>query len=151
MGILALGGAFCGFIMNQSEVAKCEQSDALIRFLRYVKNQVDCYALPSDEILSLCDSSLLEACGFYNCSSPCSFERLALDCEIYDGECARLVREFLCGFGKSYREEQLKECERYISSLEKRRDHLFSELPKKKKVNGVICIASALCVGLMLA
>jgi hypothetical protein len=151
MAILALCGALCSFFMNQSAIAKCEQIDAIIRFLRYVRNQVECYSLPSNEILALCDSALLERCGFYNCFGEGSFEKLAYDCDIYDVECARIVREFLCGFGKSYREEQIKECERYIAELEERRDRLFAELPKKKKVNSVLCIASALCVGIMLA
>ena len=150
MAVLALCGAFCGFLMNQSATAKCEQTDNLIKFMRYVRNQVECFALPSSEIVSECEKGLLEGCGFYNCRGEYGFERLAEDCEIYDEESERIVCEFLRGFGKSYREEQLRECDYYLSMLQTRRDELFSELPKKKKVNSTLCISFALCLGLML-
>lgn len=137
--------------MNQSASVKCEQTDELIRFLKYVRNQVECYGLPSREILLSCDSEMLDGCGFYNCNGDVSFELLARDCEIYDAESARIVRDFLCGFGKSYREEQIRECDRAISALCERRAALFSELPKKKKLNNTVCIATAICLGLLLA
>lgn len=151
MGILAVCGAFCGFLMNQSASAKCEQIEELIKFLKHVRNQVEYYGLPSREILLSCERDMLDGCGFYNCHGDVSFEMLARDCEIYDAESARIVRDFLCGFGKSYRDEQIRECECAIDALSERRAELFSELPKKKKLNNTVCIATALCLGLLLA
>ena len=150
MGVLAVCGAFGGFLMNQSAVAKCEQTDKLIKFIKYVRNQVECYGLPSGEILRSCERELLEGCGFFNCKRDLGFDMLASECDIYDAESSRIFREFLLGFGRSYREEQIKECDRSIEALSERREALYSELPKKKKLNNTLCIASALCLGLML-
>ena len=150
MAILALSGAICAFFMNASASANCEQVEALIRFIRYVRNQVDFYALPASEILKNCDEELFLGCGLYNVPKELSFETLASECNIYDKECERIARDFFCGFGRCYREEQVRECERCIAMLEERRSVLFEQLPKKKKVNNTVCIASALCVGILL-
>lgn len=150
MCLMALCGALCGFFMNQSAMAKCEQADNLIRFIRYVRNQVECFGMPSFEILSGCERELLEGCGFYNCPCDLGLEALVCECEIYDPVCEKIVREFLCGFGKSYRDEQLRECDYSLSLLQSRKEEMFSELPKKKKINATLCISASLFIGLML-
>ena len=137
--------------MNASASAKCEQVEALIKFLRYIRNQVDFYALPASEILEDCENELFLGCGLYNIPKELSFEKLADECDIYDKESEKIVKEFFCGFGRCYREEQIRECERCIASLEERRAELFMQLPKKKKINNTLCIASALCLGILLA
>ena len=139
------------FLLNGSANAKCEQVDILISFVRYVRNQVDFFALPAELIIEGCDDEMLWGCGLYNIPRGISFEMLASECDIYDKECERIMREFLCGFGKCYREEQLRECERCVLALESRREELFSELPKKKKINCTVCISAALCLGILLA
>ena len=150
MAILTLSGSLCAFFLNASASAKCEQAETLIRFLRYVRNQVDFYALPASEILHDCDEELFLGCGLYNVPKEMSFEWLASECEIYDKECERIARDFFNGFGKCYRDEQVRECERCIAMLEDRRAVLFEQLPKKKKINNTVCIASALCLGILL-
>ena len=150
MAILALGGMLCSFFLNSSAKACCEQVDALIRFLRYVRNQVDFYALPATQILEDCDDELFFGCGLYNLPHGVSFEFLATELDVYDKESEKIAREFFCGFGSYYREEQVRECERCIAVLEERRAELFRQLPKKKKINNTICIASALCLGILL-
>lgn len=150
MLILALCGALCGFFLNQSASAKCDQSEALVKFIRFVRNQVECFGLPSAEIILACDAELLESCGFYNCSLESGFDGLARDCDIYDSECERLTIDFLNSFGRCYREEQIRECDYYLSLIDRRREELFCELPKKKKLNSTLCIACALCLALML-
>jgi hypothetical protein len=137
--------------MNQSASAKCEQTQQLIRFLKFVRNQVECFGLPARDILLYCERDMLDGCGFYNCNGDVSFELLARDCEIYDDVSARIMRDFLCSFGKSYRDEQIRECDRAIESLCERRAELFSELPKKKKLNSTVCITTAICLGILLA
>ena len=150
MVILSLGGMLCSYFLNASAKASCEQVDALIRFLRYVRNQVDFYALPASQILEDCDDELFIGFGLYNRPHGVSFEFLASECDIYDKESEKIAREFFSGFGGYYREEQVRECERCIAMLEERRAVLFGQLPKKKKINNTICIASALCLGILL-
>ena len=149
--MLAVCGALGAVLLNQSAVSRCEQVDELIRFLKYIKNQIECFGLPSREILKSCEEGLLDNCGFTNCSKDGGFDMLAIDCDINDRESSRIVCDFLNGFGKCYRDEQIKECEDVISALSERRTKLYSELEKKKKVNNTLCIASAICFGLMLA
>ena len=108
MALLSLGGVLCAFFLNASAKASCEQVDTLIKFLRYVRNQVDFYALPATQILDGCDDELLCGCGLYNLPKDFSFELLASECDIYDKESEKIAREFFLSFGSYYREEQVR-------------------------------------------
>ena len=148
--IVAFSGFMGAYIMNSAISKGCAQADAIIELLRYVKVQIECFALPAGDIISKCDRSILAACGIDRDILPNNFEELFNDVDISNTEIARIVKNFASGFGKSYREEQLRECDYYISLLCEERKKLSEELPKRKKVNSALCISSALAAVIIL-
>jgi len=147
-GALAVivSGFVMSYIMNSEATEKWKQSEALISFMRYIKIQIECFALPASEIISRCDAELLASCGFHAQTRPEKFERLFELCVISDAETKEILSGFAAGFGKGYREEQIKECEYYIELLCERREKLYEELPKKKKLNSTLCVSAAFAI-----
>ena len=148
--ILVFSGFGGAYVLNNTASLRYSQADALIAFFRFVRAQIECFAMPATEILSRCEKSLLIDCGFSVSEKAVGFEDLLRGLSIYDGELREITEGFIRNFGKSYREEQIKECDYYIERLLARRQKLFEELPNKKKVNSALCISSALAAVILL-
>lgn len=148
--VLVLSGFGGAYILNTAATQRATQSEALIAFVRFVRAQIECFAMPASEIILRCDKRLLADCGFSVLEQDRSFEELARGISIADGETREIIESFLRGFGKSYREEQVKECDYYIELLTERRQKIFEELPNKKRVNSALCISSALAAVILL-
>lgn len=148
--IMVISGVCGAYMLNGKASGTLRQTDAFIAFLRYVKLQIDCFSLPLGDILSRCDAELLCECGFRGAQTPRDIRELVSQCGIYDTETARILENFSEVFGKSYREEQLRQCDYYISLLEGRREKLSAELPVRKKLNSTLCISGALAVVILL-
>ena len=131
--------------MAQKEVSLI---DAYVTLVRYITVQIDCFARPIGDILKNCDKKILETCGIQNEASDL-FELFSC-CELSDKDALSIFGSFCSEFGKSYLDEQLKRCEICVSSLEKRKEELSSELQKKKKVNFTLCISGAICLIILL-
>lgn len=148
--ILAISGVAGAYWMNQSATETLRQVESWLGLLRYVKAQVDCFALPVSVILSRADADLLRGCGYGESRTPENFDELLGHCSIRDGETGNILRGFADEFGKSYREEQSRGCDYYFSLLDERREALLSQLPVKKKINSALCISSALAIVILL-
>lgn len=148
--ILALSGVVGALTMNSAASKKATQSEALIAFLRFVRSRIECFSLPASEIIARCDKSLLSECGYNGDIPPRDMGDLFEAMGIRDDESYRILQAFAEGFGNSYREEQLKECDYYIDLLCERSQKIGEELPKKKKLNSTLCISSALGVAILL-
>jgi hypothetical protein len=102
--------------------------------------------LPASSIIERCDVALLQRCGFKNADVAQSFAQLLDAWEIEDGQTQKLMSGFLCEFGRSYRDEQLRQCDHYIEALRQRGAQVSAELPQKKKLCATLCISGALGV-----
>ena len=148
--LLALSGGAGAYLMNRSASAALTQLEGWLTLLRYVKAQVDCFALPASAILAGCDPILLRACGYEGARLPKSFEELLRGCRVRDGGCLEILSRFAAEFGKSYREEQSRSCDYYLGLLSDRRAALSAALPGKKKRNSTLCISAALAAVILL-
>ena len=148
--LLALSGGWGAYLMNQRITLTLRQTEAWLALLRYVKTQVDCFALPGTRILKGVDPALLRACGYEAESPPDSFLALLGGCGIRDRESERILSAFAREFGRSYREEQTKGCAYYCELLAARRDALAEGLPARKKVNSTLWISGALAMVILL-
>ena len=142
--IVIFSGFMGAYTMNSAATKKCAQIEALIELLRYTRIQIECFALPASEIISSLDRKLLWRCGLNKDRRFNDFSELFNALVISDAEAAKIIKNFASGFGRGYREEQLAECDYYISVLCEVRQKLYGELPNRKKVNSVLCISSAL-------
>ncbi len=150
----ALAVLLCGIegarILNQRSEREVFLIDSYISLVRYITVQIDCFAMPIGEILKSCDEDLLRVCGASKEDGVTDLLTLFSHCELSDKDARSVLFDFCSGFGKSYLGEQLKRCEVCVSMLEKRKEELNKELPKKKKLNFTLCVSGALCVIIVL-
>ena len=120
--------------------------DAYISLLRYIRTQIDCYALPIGEIFEKCDWSLLSLCGWERKDTPSEFKELFFHSNIRDKMTRDIISEFSADFGRNYRDEELKRCEGCIAALEAERVRLATEMPNRKKLNLTLCLSASLAL-----
>ena len=120
--------------------------EAYTELIRYVRTQIDCFAMPIGEILKKCDGGLLVGCGWQSDSIPESLYEIYTSCPVKDGEASKLISSFCADFGNSYLDSQIKLCDTCIEELEKRRTELFTALGARVKLNLTLCISSSLAL-----
>lgn len=122
------------------ESKKIRQIDSFIALIRYIRNQIDCYSIPMDKILSDCSSDIFDNIG--GKPEELGFQKI-LDREeiIVDGEGRRILVEFGESLGKNYRDRQVKLCDSAVSSLEAVRHNEVKNYNGKKKTINVLCFA----------
>ena len=148
--LLAFSGGLGAYLSNQRAARVLRQTEAWLALLHHIRGQVDCFARPISDILSGCELSLLNACGYRGEDVPESLDALLARCAIGDGETEKIVTDFSREFGKSYREEQIKSCSYSCDRLIRRRDALAEQLPAKRRVNSALWISGALTVVILL-
>lgn len=144
--LLSSVGVYGAITLNRRAMRQIDQLDAWIALLRLTKNQIDCYALPTAEILQRCDRSLLSRLGWNEVAPPKDFQsigkgilRLGMTEE---GE--RIAESFCEEIGKGYRGEQIRTCDYGIGLFCAERDRLLSELPQRRQRNITLCMAAAI-------
>lgn len=140
--IVMFGGYMIYRIMNRAEKKKLEQLDGIIALLRFIRLQIDCYLIPVREILRRCDKKILEKCGASGESEDFASLVMTLD-PMPDKEIMGILRSYSGELGSSYRDEQLRSCDRYISMLTKYRDELAEEAKKKQKSSLAVCLCAS--------
>jgi hypothetical protein len=147
--ILTLSGV--GFALSHCRYQrkKLITIDAFISLIRHIKGQIDCYARPINEILATLPPEIYHGC---NCSMGAeSIEEMIDESKIYlDDEPLRLLRSFSCEFGSTFREEQLRRCDYYISSLGEKRGQIEKESEAKSRSGSALYICGALSLSLLL-
>lgn len=128
-----------------------KQVEAFLVLLRTVKNRIDCYGEPIDAILSRCDVTLLSACGYGGGQEAPDFSDFLEGCELcLSADERQILRDFSGELGRGYRAEQVKVCEYYIARLDRVREELERELPKRRKMIRTVCLSASLGAILML-
>ena len=142
-------GVFAAFISVQYEKKRLTVVDGWIDLILYIRGQIDCYLLPIGDILLGGDRALFEAC-----MSPSNAADLPaiLDASgIYlDGDGKRIIESFVREIGSGYREEQLKRCDYFVSSLRSQREKIAATLPLRTRLCATLCICIALATTILL-
>ena len=142
-------GVFAAFVSVQYEKKRLSVVDGLIDLILYIRSQIDCYLMPLDDILSGGDRALFEAC-----MSPSNAANLPAILEasgIYlDGNGKRLIEGFVREIVAGYREEQIKRCDFFISSLRTQRERIAAQLPLRTRLCATLCICIALATAILL-
>ena len=137
-------------MLNTRAIGSLAHTEALISFLRCVRLRVDCYAMPIDRILADCDKSIYEGLGYSDEKKPEDLSCFAECCASLKGELGTIMGRFASEFGKSYRDEQVKLCDRYIDELTVMRSDILTRLPMQKKLNSTLCISGAMAIVILL-
>ena len=124
--------------------------EGFIALMRYVRTQIDCYALPLEEIFGRCDENILVRCGYYDEELPKDFLGFFNRLDIKDKELYRIMLGFSADFGKHYREEQLKRCDACIVELEALSEQARQTVASRKKLNVTLCLSGAAALIILL-
>ena len=102
-----------------------------------------------EDILSSGDRALLEAC--MSPANAADLPAILASCEIYlDGDAKRTLDSFVREIGAGYREEQIKRCDYFISSLRAQREKIAASLPLRVRLCATLCICLALATAILL-
>lgn len=123
--------------------------DAWIALLYYLRGQIDCFMTPLDEILRGVDGALLEKIAPGGASETLD-GLLAACAERIDPEALRLLRALLSELGSTYREEQIKRFDYYLSELDRVRRRLADELPGRVRMTRTLYVCAAGALTLLL-
>lgn len=143
-----LSGAWAAYLLNARARIGTVQAEALISLIRYIRSEIECFAMPIPRALARCPRKLLEECGFSSEDAPKSAEELLEN--INDGVTHAHFARFCGEIGKGYRDEQLALCDYYITVLEERRLKLAEQLPLRKRINSALCMSGAFAIVIVL-
>lgn len=142
-------GIFAAFVSVQYEKKRLSVVDGWIDLILYIKGQIDCYLMPLDDILSGGDRALFEAC--MSPSNAADLPAILDASQIYlDGDAKHTLESFVREIGSGYREEQLKRCDFFISSLQTQRERIAAELPMRVRLCATLCICLSLATAILL-
>lgn len=130
--LLAVGG-YCAFFTTNQEKSKLTVINAWIELLYEIRNQIDCFSVPLPQILMHADRALLEKLGAKN---NCRDAKELLDASspFLDKDTKKLLEDFAKEIGTTYRTEQVKRCDHYLTALESHRDKIKQTLPLRLKM-----------------
>ena len=148
--MLLCSGLWCARLLNARAEAALRQAEGMLSLLRAVKLRIDCYAESLPRILAALPQQMLADCGCFGDCPPQNFEELLARCALLDGESVAILSEFSAGFGRGYREEQVRACGYAIAQMETRRDALLRSLPSEKKRNVTLCLTCSLGLAILL-
>lgn len=154
-GILLLMGGYASVTMNRMEQKRLEVLDSFISLLRYIKGQINCYAMPVSDILATADPMLLAACTGESRQDaslvPASLPAMIKDAHLYlEPESERLLYNFSAELGHTYRGEQVTRCEDYISALGEERRRLADITPARLRMNSMLSFCAAFGMAILL-
>ena len=159
---LLLAGGYLSVFFNRMERKRLLVLDGYISLLRFIKGQIDCYAMPIEDILAIADPTLLSACMGEKSQEICLDDKgymrvlpalpdMVRESRLYlEPESERLLNRFAAELGQTYRVEQVMRCEHYIQALGEERRKLSETAPLRVRMNSVLCLCCALGVAVLL-
>ena len=148
-GLIASVGGFAAYCAVRFEKKKLTVLDGWIDLIFHIRGQIDCYLTPLDEILASADEEILSAC-MGSTPHPDLHTLLDASSPYLGGESRRLLSGFVREIGGSYREEQLRRCDYYVTALRTLREKIAADLPARVKLSITVSICSALGVAILL-
>ncbi len=140
--LFGISGIIMAVSYRKFQQKKLQTLDGFVSLLFYMKGQIDCFSRPRSDILSSVPPEVFCAC---NCSDGAeTLEELVDASRIYlDEEPLRLVASFASEFGSTFRDEQLRRCDYYISALGEERKKVFADVEAKSRAGSALWICAS--------
>jgi hypothetical protein len=158
--LLLLAGGYLSLVISHFERRRLRVLDGYISLIYYVKGQIDCYALPMDDILERADPTVLAACmGLEIGEAPpnlpaqgtAALSHMVEESRLYlEPESERLLRSLSGEFGATFRTEQVTRCQHYLDALTRERDRLNANLPARLRATCTLCLCCAIGAAVLL-
>ena len=157
-GALLLFFSVCtiSYLSYQRQREQLARIDALVSFVKYIREQIDRYLTPLGEILGRCDRGILDGI-FIGCGGECGrikdkdeLRRKLLESE-YFSDGGEALERFLAKLGSSYHDEEVAACDECLAALCELSLRLKEQLPKRHKSRTVLlfCFAAAALILLL--
>ena len=138
--IIVLASVFASADLVACEKRRIECIEGFLLMVSYIKNSIECYSIPIKRIISECDPAILKKLGADG--KQADFDQLILGCEDFLREdTLKTLREFSSALGKSYRDIQIRICNKTIGELEGQKKDLKDAYPSKRRTLIALCIA----------
>lgn len=149
---LLLAGGYLSFFFVGMERKRQMVLDGYISLLRFIKGQIDCYAMPIEDIMSAADPQVLQDCmGGQGISPYLPLSDMVTQSHVYlEPESERLLHTFISELGQTYRAEQVMRCEYYIQALCEERHRLAENAPMRMRTSCVLCLCVTLGMVILL-
>ena len=168
--LLLLGaGGYISLALNRFERRRLAVLDGYISLLRYIKGQIECYAMPLPDILARADPGMIAACLGVDPTAfaEAAFAEAALaeaareeitplpalvrESRLYlEPESERLLTALSGELGAGFRAEQVARCDYYLEALVGQRSKLADALPARLRVGSTICMCCAVAATILL-
>lgn len=145
--LFGISGVIMAISYSRFQFKKLTTIDGFMSLLFYIKGQIDCFARPRSDILASLPLEVFCAC---NCPKGAeTLEEMVDASRIYlDEEPLRLVSSFASEFGSTFRDEQLRRCDYYISALGEERKRVFTSVNSKSRAGSALWIC--VCIGIII-
>jgi hypothetical protein len=145
--LFGISGVIMAISYSRFQIKKLTTIDGFMSLLFYIKGQIDCFARPRSDILASLPLEVFCAC---NCPKGAeTLEEMVDASRIYlDEEPLRLVSSFASEFGSTFRDEQLRRCDYYISALGEERKRVFASVNSKSRAGSALWIC--VCIGIII-
>lgn len=130
------------------ENQRLEVLDAWIALLRFLRNQIDCYLRPLEEILADPNAPTIPYGDLGDTRTLPSL--LAASAPLLEPEGERLLAAFVREIGTSYRREQVRRCDAYLTALGELRARQAERLPSRVRATSTLLLCATLGVALLL-
>ena len=136
---------------KKKDLERLARLEAQIAFVRFVRDRIDRYLSPINEILRNCDEKMLRGvcigCEWSECMDVNAM-RLLLRSSTYYSDGGDIMDSFLSSLGSSYRENELAGCEACIKGLNDLYGRLDKLLPLERKSSSVLafCLAAGVVI-----
>ncbi len=142
-----ISGVIIAFSYSRFQRKKLTTIDGFISLLFYIKGQIDCFSRPRSEILSTLPAEVFCACNCHRGAD--TLEEMVDASRIYlDEEPLRLVSSFASEFGSTFKSEQLRRCDYYISAIGEERKRVFASVNSKSRAGSALWICA--CIGIII-
>lgn len=142
-------GVLASVMLVRFEQKRCRQAEGFLALLRHIRLQIDCFSLPVARILATLPPELCATCDIQNNvrDFPTLLTRSTL--LLPDDMCELLVA-FGNDLGSSYREDQLRLCDYYVTRLTPLCERIRAEQTRRTRLALVLPLALAAALALLL-
>ena len=147
--LLLCSGILASLLLSRFEQHRYKQAEGFLALLRHIRLQIDCFSLPVSRILTTLPSQIREAATLPDDARDFG-ELLESTSLLLPEDMCELLASFSTDLGASYREDQLRCCDFYITRFAPHCERMREELPRRTRLALLLPLALALSLALLL-
>ena len=142
-------GILTSTLLVRFEQKRCRQAEGFLALLRHIRLQIDCFSLPVSRILETLPTQIRTTCHIPQnvCDFSTLLDRTPL---LLPDELSELLHAFGRDLGSSYREDQLRLCDYYITRITPYCERIRADLVRRERLALALPLAAAAALALLL-